>query len=424
MEERVTLNRKEQNRLLVLNKIEAGKITTGQAADVLGITLRHTRRLLTAYREHGAGVLAHGNRGRKPKHALNDELKRRVLALAESSYAGFNNQHFTELLEEREDIKLSRSSVRRILLGAGINSPRKRHPPKHRSRRERYPQEGMLLQIDASVHAWLEERGPELTLVGAIDDATGKVPYALFVKVEDSRSYFQLLQGIVDRCGIPMALYHDGHSIFQVNREPSLAEQLAGKDPITQFGRLMAELGITSISARSPQAKGRIERLWGTFQDRLVNELRLAGASTPEEANRVLQDFLVRYNSKFTVPAKLPGSVYRKAEGPDPGSVFCFKYGRVAGADNVVRWAGQRIQILSSGERASYARCKVEVHEQLDGSLSVYYQGRCLNTREAPAEAGKLRQSVIGVPQSIMQETFNLIRPPAKDHPWRAWVYR
>ena len=188
-----------------------------------------------------------------------------------------------------------------------------------------------MLQIDASAHAWLQERGPELTMVGAIDDATGKVPYALFVKVEDSRSYFQLLQGIVDRYGIPMALYHDGHSIFQVNQEPSLDEQLAGKNPITQFGRLMAELGITSISARSPQAKGRIERLWGTFQDRWVNELRLAGASTPEEANRLLRDFLVRYNSKFTVPAKQPGPAYRKPEGLDADSAFCFKYDRVAG---------------------------------------------------------------------------------------------
>jgi len=390
----------------------------------MGLSLRHTRRLLATYRKKGAAALAHGNRHRKPGHTLSDELRRRVLALAESSYTGFNNQHFTELLEEREDIRLSRSSVRRILLKAGIKSPRHRRAPKHRSRRERYPQEGMLLQIDASAHAWLQDRGPELTLVGAIDDATGKVPYALFVKVEDSRSYFQLLQGIVDLCGIPMALYHDGHSIFQVNQEPSLAEQLAGKEPMTQFGRLMAELGVTSISALSPQAKGRIERLWGTFQDRLVSELRLAGACTLEEANRVLRDFLSRYNSKFAVPPKQPGSAYRKAEGLDPGSVFCFKYERVAGADNVVRWAGQRIQILPSEERFSYARCKVEVHEQLDGSLRIYYQGRCLNTRPAPAEAGKLRQSVIGVPQSGMRETFNLIHPPAKDHPWRAWVYR
>jgi len=424
MEERVTLNKKEQSRLLVLNRIEAGQITAWQAADVMGITLRHTRRLLAAYREQGAGALPHGNRGRKPKHALNEALKHRVLALAESSYAGFNNQHFTELLEECEEIRLSRSSVRRILLGAGIKSPRKRRPPKHRSRRERYPQEGMLLQIDASAHAWLQERGPELTMVGAIDDATGKVPYALFVKVEDSRSYFQLLQGIVDRYGIPMALYHDGHSIFQVNQEPSLDEQLAGKNPITQFGRLMAELGITSISARSPQAKGRIERLWGTFQDRLVNELRLAGASTPEEANRLLRDFLVRYNSKFTVPAKQPGSAYRKPEGLDADSAFCFKYDRVAGADNVVRWAGQRIQILPSGERASYARCKVEVHEQLNSDLRVYYQGRCLNTREASAEASKLRESVKAVRQNGTPDAINLRPSPAKDHPWRAWVYR
>jgi transposase len=249
MEGTVTLSKKEQNRLLVLNQVEAGRISGKQAAEVMGISLRHARRLLAAYRKEGAAALAHGNRGRKSKHALSDELKSKVLELAKSRYDGCNNQHFTELLEERVGIKLLRSSVRRILLGGGIRSPRKRRPPKHRSRRERYPQEGMLLQIDGSPHDWLEGRGPWLSLVGAVDDATGRVPYALFREQEDARGYFLLLQHIVQNEGIPAALYHDRHSIFELppDKLPSIEEQLEGKRPLTQFGRLMEELDITSI---------------------------------------------------------------------------------------------------------------------------------------------------------------------------------
>ena len=201
-----------------------------EAAEVLGLSLRHVRRILAAYRKEGAAGLAHGNRGRKPHNALNDELKKRVLDLAQSTYAGCNTQHFTELLAEREGITVSRSAVRVILLGAGLRSPRKRRPPKHRSRRERYPREGMLLQTDASRDDWLERRGPYLSLIGAIDDATGKVPFALFRDEEDAQGYTLLLQHIVQDQGIPEALYHDGHGIFERSRkEPeTLAEQLAG----------------------------------------------------------------------------------------------------------------------------------------------------------------------------------------------------
>ena len=169
-------------------------MTGREAVEVLGLSLRHVRRLLAAYRKEGAAALAHGNRGRKPSHALAAGMKRQVLKLAQSTYQGCNNQHFTELLAEREGISLSRSSVRRILLEAGIRSPRKRRPPKHRSRRERYPQEGMLLQTDGSRHDWLEGRGPWLSLIGAIDDATGRVPHALFRYQEDAQGYFLLLR--------------------------------------------------------------------------------------------------------------------------------------------------------------------------------------------------------------------------------------
>ena len=174
------MNKKEQRRLVVLNQVEKGKMIGREAAELLGLSLRHVRRILTAYMKEGAEALAHGNRGRKPHNALEGNLKRQVLEMECSTYAGCNTQHLSELLAERESIKLSRTSVRRILLEAGIRSPRKRRAPKHRSRRERYPEEGMLLQTDGSRHDWLEGRGPYLTIIGAVDDATGKVPYALF----------------------------------------------------------------------------------------------------------------------------------------------------------------------------------------------------------------------------------------------------
>jgi len=422
-----------------LNQVEAGKLIGREVAELLDLSLRHVRRILAAYRKEGAAALAHGNRGRKPSHVLDASLRKQVLELAQSTYAGCNNQHFTELLAEREGITLSRSSVRRILLKAVIKSPRKRRPPKHRSRRERYPKEGMLLQIDGSRDDWLEGRGPYLTLVGAIDDATGTVPHGLFRDQEDAQGYTLLLRQIVESHGIPMALYHDGHGIFERSkREPeSLEEQLEGKRKPTQFGRIMEELGIISILSRSPQARGRIERLWGTFQDRLVSELRLAGASTREEANKVLWDFLPRYSQRFAVPAAQAGSAYRQPEeGFIPDKVFCFKYYRTVGSDNVVRFGGHRLQILPTNGRLSYARTRVEVHERMDGSLAVYYQGQCLATKPAPPEAPVLRARngarVIpditdpgkpDAPAIIRKKTLEPKVPrytkPSPDHPWR-----
>ena len=383
------MNKKEQRRLVVLNQVEVGRMRGREAAEVLTLSMRHVRRLLAAYRKEGAQALAHGNRGKRPRNALDEGLKEEVVELARSTYAGCNTQHFTELLAEREGINLSRSSVRLILLGAGIRSPRKRRAPKHRSRRERYPREGMLLQIDGSRDDWLERRGPYLTIVGAIDDATGKVPYGLFRGQEDTQGYTLLLRQIVESHGIPQALYHDGHGIFERSKREaeSLEEQLMGRREPTQFGRIMEEMGIISITSRSPQARGRIERLWGTFQDRLKSELRIAGAKTSEEANRVFLDFLPRFNQRFAVPAKEAGLAYRKPpEVFNPDEVFCFKYQRTVGLDNVVRFGEHRIQIISTNGRLSYAKAKVEVQERMDGSLAVYYKGQCLATRPAPPE--------------------------------------
>lgn len=410
------MNDKEQKRLKVLNLVISDKMSKQQAADVLDLSLRHLKRLVAAYRRGGAAALAHGNRGRKPGHALKEELKTRLIQLARSRYTGFNFSHFTDLLEEREGIKISRSSVCRILLGDGLRSPRKRKAPRHRSRRERYPQEGMLLQIDGSPHDWLEGRSPELCLMGAIDDATGKVLYGHFQEHEDSRGYFYMLREITRKFGVPLALYHDRHGIFQVNSaKPSIEEQLAGKMPVTQFERLMNELGITSISANSPQAKGRVERLWNTFQDRLTSELRLVGAKNAEEANLVLKDFLIRFNRKFAVKPAESGLAFRKLwEGFKTEEHFCYKHRRTVGVDNVVQFGPQRLQILSSAYRTSYARCKVEVYEGLDGSLAIYFEGKSLPFKNAPLETSRLRKI-----ESPKPSAERVCARPAPDHPWR-----
>jgi transposase len=412
----VTLSLKEEKRLMVLNEVEKGKLKGGGAAELLDISLRHLRRLIAAYRKEGAAALAHGNRGRRPAHALDATIKARVLALAKSRYLGFNTQHFTEQLAEGEEISLSRSSVRRILLAAGIKSPRKRRAPKHRSRRERYPREGMLLQIDASHHDWLEGRGAKTALIGAIDDATGKVIDAFFREREDSEGYFRLLRHIVAKRGLPHAVYHDGHTIFVPpdDEEPSIEEQLAGREHHTQFGRLLEELGITSIRSRSPQARGRIERLWGTFQDRLVSELRLASASTIEGANQVLRAYLTKHNRRFAVAAQQPGSAFRSVPA-NVDSFFCFKYYRTVGLDNVVRIGPHRLQVLPSNGRASFGRARVEVHQAFGDSLSIFYLGQKLNVRPAVPEAAMLRKS----PLSSTSLKTRVYAKPAPDHPWR-----
>lgn len=435
----LTLGTREQARLQILNRVIGRELVVWEAARLMGLSERQVWRILADYRQKGVIALVHGNRGRRPINAIEEEVKKRVRELAQGVYERVNHTHLSELLEEREGIKLCRSSVRTILKEAGLKSPRHRRAPKHRSRRERYPQEGMLLQIDGSRHDWLEGRGPYLTLIGAIDDATGKVPYALFREQEDTQGYFLLLQGITLNCGIPLALYHDRHSIFEppARERESLEEQLAGRRNLTQFGRLLEELGITSIPAFSPQAKGRIERLWGTFQDRLVSELRLSGAKTPDEANRALKDFLPRYNSRFPITPAEAGSAFRKPENTLVlEEAFCFKYERKVGADNVVRFGEQRLQIQPSKGRLSYAHARVELHERLDGSLAVYYQGHCLVTTPAPPEAPVIRARNLARPgpklttqpelatMATKSSQRGLQCKPIPHHPWRRWVDR
>jgi transposase len=414
MEETITLNTQEQKRVMVLNRILEGHLSTAEAATLLNLSPRQVQRNLAAYRKEGAAAVVHGNRGRQPTHRIGDEVRQQVRVLARGPYEGCNQQHLRDLLAEREGIILSRASVHRILQEAHLLAEPKRRQPQHRRRRKRYAQEGMLVQIDGSRHAWLGDRGPWLTLIAAIDDATGKIIAGVFREQEDAHGYFLLVRQMVQGHGCPLALYHDRHSIFMPSSKAregdSLSEQLAGTQEPTQFGRLLHELEITSIAARSPQAKGRVERLFGTLQDRLVIELRLAGASTREQANAVLQAYLPRFNAQFAVePVQAEAAYRRLPEALCLDTVFCFKYVRTVALDNTVSFGEHRLQLLPGKQRRSYARAQVEVHERLDGSLAVCYAGTCLATTAAPKEAPVLRarpgrraggQAVSNIPSS------------------------
>ena len=230
-----------------------------------------------------------------------------------------------------------------------------------------------MLLLDASLHRWLEDRGPELTLLGFLDDATRKVLVAEFFPTEDARGYFRLLRRLLRRYGVPLSFYGDRHGIFVRNDEYwSVEEQLAGKRQPTQFGRALAQLGVTYIAARSPQAKGRIERLWGTFQDRLTSKLRLARAVDLPAANEVLRRFLPDHNRRFGRAPREAEKTWRPAP-QDLDRICCFLHERAVSNDNVVQWDGRRFQIPSQPQRFSFAGAKVQIYESLEGKVAIYY---------------------------------------------------
>jgi len=379
----MTLTMKELKRVEVVQKTVSQEITVMEAAELLGISERQAYRLKGSFKLKGVKGLIHGNRGKVSPRRLDHEISEKIVKLAKGEYEGYNDSFFTERLGEEEGIRISREKVRQILRKQGIGPKRKRRRPKHRTRRERKPQSGMMLQTDGSRHDWLQGRGEYLTLIGAIDDATNEVPYALFAPYETTEGYMRMLIEIAQEKGLPLSLYADRHSIFQVERHtPTLAEQLNGKPNKTQLGRALDELGITLIPANSPQAKGRIERLWGTFQDRLVSELKRFNAKTIDEANAVLLKFLPDYNRKFTVEPFDKKSAWRKIDGIDLNKYFCMKYSRVVGNDNTLSFMNRKIQILSTKTRYSFAKAKVDVHHLIDERIRVFYKGTLITEAE------------------------------------------
>jgi len=338
-------------------------------------------------RQRGVQGLLHGNRGRKPWNRTAVEVIEKVVRLARQKYQGLNDTHLTEKLNEREGIVLSRPTVRGIVHEAGIPAVRKRRPKRHYKRRERKAQEGVLLLWDGSPHRWLGVNGPQWTLVAVMDDATGAFLCGVFAEQEDAQSYLVCLKQIVLEKGIPLAIYMDRHGIFRRNDDHwTVQEQLAGEQIPTQVGQALRALGIEPIFALSPQAKGRIERLFGTLQDRLVQEFRLAGIRTQQQATVFLNGpFKADFNRRFAKPARESQPAWRAVpRGVDLDRICSFRYDAVVGNDNAVRLGGMILDIPPGPHRRGYAKARVEVRQLLDGRWRVYHKNQLLLETTAP----------------------------------------
>jgi len=345
------MTQSQVSRYYVIKNSLDGKLTVAEAAAALGISERQITRLRNGVREEGAAFLIHKNKGRKSSRALPDEEKQKIQELYRSElYTGANFLHFSELLSEHESINHSYSTIRNALTEGGIESPKKRRRYKPHRRRKRKAQEGLLTQIDASPYEWFGGRA-KFALHGGIDDATGKFVGAYMTKNECLHGYYEVMRQIIERDGTPFSAYSDRHAIFLSPKADkfTVQEQLDGnmiKD--TQFGRAMRELGITMIHARSPQAKGRVERLWETLQSRLVIEFRIRGIKTVDAANAFLADYLPMFNEKFAVEPELSEKIY-VPNTLDLDLVLCVKEKRIADKGGVFSFSGKLWKITSGG---------------------------------------------------------------------------
>jgi hypothetical protein len=388
------MSERQWKRWEAVARLGAGKLTTAEAARVLQLSVRQVRRIRRAVERAGRAGVQHGNRGHAPGNALRGAIPARLLRLRRTKYRDFNDQHFTEkLAAETPPLVVSVRTVRRVLRAAGIAAMRQRRPPKHRRRRERKAQAGLMLLWDGSRHDWLEGRGPWLCLVAAIDDATGTLlPGAHFVEQECAAGYLRVLREIVATHGVPWSLYLDQHGALKRNDDHwTLAEELRGAQDPTQVGQALQALGIEAIYALSPQAKGRVERLWGTLQDRLVSELRLAGAPTAAAANAVLARYAPQHNARFAVAAQDAALAWRPLRREvDLDRLCSFRYDATVRKDNTVRLSGLVLDIPPGPRRRSYADRRVTVHQLLDASWRVY-DGPTLIATAAPTAHGELR---------------------------------
>lgn len=418
--EQYHMTQKEIMKLKVINQAIDGTLTVKEAAAVLSLSERHIKRLKKGVRTQGPGFIIHKNRSRSPAHTIDTYTRNVVIKLKETKYSKANFSHFTELLAEYENVHASRSSIHRILSSAGIKSPKKHRKIKLHHPRKRKSKAGLLVQIDASPFPWLggEER---YNLHGAIDDATGQILGLFLTRNECLNGYFELMRQVINGFGIPVQLYSDKHTIFFVPKHQplSLDEQLEGKEaPLTQFGQAMDELGIKMIPAGSPQAKGRIERLWETLQSRLTCELELANISSMEEANAFFTTFLPRFNTRFAVKPARPETAFGSLdERLNLDFILCVKEQRRLDGNLIFSFKGRYYQVNAKGPTPP-PRAKITVLYSPKLGVMVSYQGQVYATL-----------SVIKLPavhraktKPKMSKTSNPVKP-APDHPWRNVQY-
>jgi len=411
-EELITLTKKEVERLGVIRRVMKRELRQKAAAQMLDLSTRQVRNLVRKVEHDGARGLAHGNRGKPSPKRMRQELVDRIVGLVKTRYKGFKPKFAAEKLSKREKIQVSDEKLRRIMIEAKLWHVRRRQAEVH-PWREPKAHFGEMVQMDGSHHDWLERRGPKMVLMGMVDDARNRF-YGRFYDYEGVYPAMNVLEGWIRRYGLPQSLYVDKHSTYKTVRHPSEDELLKGEEASTQFERAAEELGISVIHAHSPQAKGRIERVFGTLQDRLVKELRLAGAATLEEANRFLLSYLPSFNDQFEREPREREDLHRAL----PRSIkfediFCLKTLRTILDGYIIRWKGRRFVLVEPKRRMLGKPAWVMLH--FDGRMVIRHEGKDLGFREIPERPKRVPVAPVPRPKPPKYT-------PPPTHPWK--VYR
>jgi len=406
------MSRKERKRLTLMAGVKSRELTLVQAAGLAGLSYRQMKRVWRRYQDQGDAGLVHRLRGQASLRRIAPELRTRILTRFQVRYPDFGPTLAAEYLRQ-EGLKVDHETLRRWLLAEGIRVVRRRRQ-KHRQWRERKPCFGAMVQLDGSDHDWFEGRRERAVLMVMVDDATGHV-WAQFFEQETTRASYDMFEGWVRRWGLPQSMYVDRDSIYRCEGVGSIADQLAGKEPQTQFGRAMEQLGVELILANSPQAKGRVERMNGTLQDRLVKALRLEGIVNLAAANEYLRKaFLSDLNRRFKVKAASPADVH----GAVPSrldEVLSWEEQRVVQRDWTLSCAHRWYQLDRQHEALSLVGRKVIVRTLRNGTFELVYRGAKLRYRQLPGRPQRL------VPRSNPLKAVRIAKPTT-EHPWRRFA--
>lgn len=400
----ITMSIKESNQLSVLQQLKKGTISQVRAAHELGITTRQIRNKLQRFLQEGTRAIVHRLRGRPSNNQTDPSLKKEMLQLIKSNYSDFGPTLAAEQLRDCHGIAIHAETLRRFMIKSGLWHAKKQRP-RHRKWRERKARLGDMVQFDGSPHNWLEDRGPRCTLLLFIDDATSRILWGIFCDGESYKNVMQVSKEYFTRYGLPLAIYTDKGGVFKVNINNEEDER------ITQFERALAEIRIEHIHARSPQAKGRVERCFETLQDRLIKGLRLADINTIQEANHYLQEiYIPKHNTLFAVNAKETGDSHRPVT-INLDDVLCIKLKRFLHADFTVRYCNNLFQLENKQKVVLRPKDFINVRDHLNGTIEFELRGTKLNftTIDRPSEK----------PKKICSKYKNKINRPASNHPWR-----
>jgi len=407
----IIMRHKELKRLHVIHKVIEGELTQVEASEILSLSERQIGRIVKRIREEGDKGIQHRSRGRESSRRLPKKLKDRVVRLYLQKYKGFGPTLTSEKLYELDGIELSKETVRTWLLEAG-QWQRGRNLMTHRQWRERKGHCGEMVQMDGSHHDWFEGRRPKCVLMGYIDDATGRI-FCRFYEYEGTIPAMDSFKRYIRKYGIPMSIYFDKHTTYKSTGEPSIEDELNGTRPLSEFGRALTELGVKLIHAHSPQAKGRIERMFKTLQDRLVKEMTLRGITTIEEANKFLKTYLTSHNKRFAVKPKEQNDLHREiSKGANLNKILCIRTMRTLRNDFTIAHNGKLYQIQEAVKSKN-----VLVQERVNGRMLITHNDVSLKFKGITTRPEKQQK-----PARILRHRKG--HTPSADHPWRKANYQ